>query len=134
MFKHYDALKDAKLSPLWHDPEIMPEPEPSLGKDETCELLIVGGGFTGLWALCRRGSTHPLSMKRRIVLLLCLTALAAVPAPRFALEAGEPFEPPSREHWFGTDDLGRDVFIGVLEGARLSLTVGWPLIRCSSFS
>ncbi len=64
-------------------------------------------------------------MNRRLVLLLCLAALAAVPAPRFALEAGEPFEPPSREHWFGTDDLGRDVFIGVLEGARLSLTVGF---------
>ena len=50
MFKHHDALKDAQLSPLWHDPEIMPEPEPPLSQDETCELLIVGGGFTGLWA------------------------------------------------------------------------------------
>jgi glycine/D-amino acid oxidase-like deaminating enzyme len=28
----------------------MPEVQPPLSSDETCELLIVGGGFTGLWA------------------------------------------------------------------------------------
>ena len=59
MFKHHDALKDAQLGPLWHDPEIMPEPEPSLGKDETCELLIVGGGFTGLWAALQAKERKP---------------------------------------------------------------------------
>ncbi len=42
MFKHNNALKDAQLRPLWHDPEFMPEPEPSLGQDKKCELLIAG--------------------------------------------------------------------------------------------
>jgi len=59
MFKHYDALKDTTLGPLWHDPEIMPKPEPSLGKDEKCELLIVGGGFTGLWAAVQAKERKP---------------------------------------------------------------------------
>ena len=59
MFKHYDALKDATLGPLWHDPEIMPDVEPSLGKDERCELLIVGGGFTGLWAAVQAKERKP---------------------------------------------------------------------------
>lgn len=31
---------------------------------------------------------------------------------------------PSSEHWFGTDDHGRDLYVRVLYGARISLTVG----------
>ena len=50
MEKHLEALKNAVVRPLWHDPDIMPEPLPALSSDEKCELLIVGGGFTGLWA------------------------------------------------------------------------------------
>ena len=32
--------------------------------------------------------------------------------------------PPSAEHWFGTDSLGRDLFVRVLYGARISLSIG----------
>ncbi|MCI1943647.1 ABC transporter permease [Clostridium luticellarii] len=33
--------------------------------------------------------------------------------------------PPSVGHWFGTDKFGRDIFIRILYGARISLTVGY---------
>ncbi|MER9677120.1 ABC transporter permease [Mesorhizobium sp. M0208] len=33
-------------------------------------------------------------------------------------------QPPSDEHWFGTDNLGRDVFARTIFGARISLLVG----------
>ncbi|MFD1772951.1 ABC transporter permease [Paenibacillus rhizophilus] len=33
-------------------------------------------------------------------------------------------QPPNGEHWFGTDDLGRDVFVRTWYGARISLIVG----------
>lgn len=31
---------------------------------------------------------------------------------------------PSSEHWFGTDNLGRDLYIRVLYGARISMSIG----------
>ncbi len=33
-------------------------------------------------------------------------------------------QPPSNAHWFGTDQLGMDIFSRVIVGARVSLTVG----------
>ena len=59
MQKHLIALKDAIPRPLWHDPEIMPEQLPPLESFETCELLIVGGGFTGLWAAMQAKERKP---------------------------------------------------------------------------
>lgn len=38
---------------------------------------------------------------------------------------------PSSEFWFGTDDLGRDVFSRILHGAQLSLTVGLSAVLVS---
>ncbi|MBN1449605.1 MAG: dipeptide/oligopeptide/nickel ABC transporter permease/ATP-binding protein [Anaerolineales bacterium] len=35
------------------------------------------------------------------------------------------YRPPSAEHWFGTDDAGKDVFSSFVYGARISLTVGF---------
>jgi oligopeptide transport system permease protein len=34
------------------------------------------------------------------------------------------FQPPNAAHWLGTDALGRDIWSGIWEGARVSLTVG----------
>ena len=59
MHMHHEALKDAVARPLWHDPEIMPEALPALSSDEKCELLIVGGGFTGLWAAMQIKERQP---------------------------------------------------------------------------
>ncbi|HEX9820342.1 MAG TPA: ABC transporter permease [Methylomirabilota bacterium] len=38
---------------------------------------------------------------------------------------------PSRAHWFGTDDVGRDVWSRVVYGARLSLLVGVAVVGLS---
>ncbi|MFF5996676.1 ABC transporter permease [Lysinibacillus sp. KU-BSD001] len=40
--------------------------------------------------------------------------------------------PPSSEYWFGTDDLGRDIFSRILHGTRISLTVGFTAVILSA--
>ena len=39
-------------------------------------------------------------------------------------DLGSSLQPPNAEHWFGTDQLGRDLFSRVLVGARYSLAIG----------
>lgn len=56
-------------------------------------------------------------------LIAALAAGLIAPADPFA-SAGGPFQPPSATHWFGTDDLGRDLLSAVIYGARTSLLVG----------
>lgn len=63
-----------------------------------------------------------------LVLSLLVSAAAAAPlVSRYApdaLDLANRRAAPSAQHWFGTDDLGRDVFARVLHGARVSLAVG----------
>jgi peptide/nickel transport system permease protein len=58
--------------------------------------------------------------------LLLLAALAPViaPYPFDEINVTERLNPPSPQHWFGTDDYGRDVLSRTLYGARLSLFMG----------
>lgn len=41
-----------------------------------------------------------------------------------AIDIRSTFEPPSRAHWLGTDQVGRDVWARVLYGGRISLAIG----------
>ena len=40
-------------------------------------------------------------------------------------------QPPSSAHWFGTDELGRDIFSRVIYGARISMLVGSSVVAGS---
>jgi peptide/nickel transport system permease protein len=75
--------------------------------------------------------------RRRIALVgLILTALVAVMGLLAPILGSDPqhmdvaarLSPPGDSHWFGTDDLGRDVFSRVVFGARLSLLVGAAVV------
>jgi peptide/nickel transport system permease protein len=61
-----------------------------------------------------------------IVLVLILSALFAPwlgNANPFAQNLAARLQPPSAQHWMGTDELGRDIFSRILFGARISLLV-----------
>jgi peptide/nickel transport system permease protein len=64
----------------------------------------------------------------RIGVLLCAVFLVLVVAPDlvapqspFELDPSRALLAPSAEHWFGTDDVGRDVFSRVVHGTRITL-------------
>jgi peptide/nickel transport system permease protein len=70
--------------------------------------------------------------------LLLFMLLIAVFAPYLgtvdptALAPARRTRPPSAEHWFGTDMLGRDLYSRVIYGARVSLLVGFSVATFSS--
>ena len=47
--RHLDAIADADLFPYWYDDVDEPDSNPTLVRTESCDLCIVGGGYTGLW-------------------------------------------------------------------------------------
>lgn len=65
------------------------------------------------------------------MIVLAVMLIAAVFGPMFSPYSYEDtdftamLQGPSAEHWFGTDNLGRDVFVRVLYGARISLSIGF---------
>lgn len=62
-----------------------------------------------------------------VLFLLGLTVLAVFApliAPHGPLTTGTPVQPPSADHWMGTDAIGRDIFSRVAHGARSSLIIG----------
>lgn len=46
---HADLLSGISHTPYWLDHPDRPKPRPRLERDTTADLLIVGGGYTGLW-------------------------------------------------------------------------------------
>ena len=61
-----------------------------------------------------------------LLLLIFAAVFANVIAPYDPVEQNLliRLQGPSAAHWFGTDELGRDIFSRILYGARISLTVG----------
>ena len=61
-----------------------------------------------------------------LLLLVAMALFADVIAPEGYdnQDLYNKFALPSAEHWFGTDNVGRDIFDRVVHGSRISLTVG----------
>ncbi|MEM6971187.1 MAG: ABC transporter permease [Pseudomonadota bacterium] len=54
-----------------------------------------------------------------------------VPHDPYASEAARALQPPSAAHWFGTDNLGRDVFSRVVVATRLDLAISVAAVMLS---
>src|SRR5438445_4592213 len=73
--------------------------------------------------------TKPLGAVGAVIILgmlgLALFAELLAPYDPYVGDYGLQFARPSAEHWFGTDEFGRDVLSRVLHGARIALFVGF---------
>ncbi len=67
-----------------------------------------------------------------ILFLLLLALLAPLVTPyTFSEKSDDLMQAPSGTHWFGTDEMGRDLFTRVLFGARISLWIGFVAVTGS---
>ena len=78
-----------------------------------------------LLRMCRQNKLAAFSAVLILVVIL-IAIFAPVLAPYGEAEQDliSRLQGPSAAHWFGTDELGRDVFSRILYGSRLSLTIG----------
>ena len=83
--------------------------------------------FNRFVALVRELLSSPTSAFGLVVITILL--LTAIVAPLLApydpniVDLAKTLKPPSADHWFGTDELGRDILSRIIYGTRISLTI-----------
>jgi len=89
-------------------------------------------GHETMWTMVwRRFRRHPGALVGAIVLTLLVLSTLLVPLSPYDPEVSDlasKLQPPSWEHPFGTDSLGRDMLTRVLYGGRISLFVGLMVV------
>lgn len=79
----------------------------------------------GVWQRLRQDT--PAMLGLGVILLLVMIAIIGPwlsPYSYSDQNLAQANQPPDAGHWFGTDSLGRDLFVRVLYGARISLSIG----------
>lgn len=89
----------------------------------------IGAKSLTYWAdVWRRFRSNKLALLGLVLLVLVVVLLFAGPAVSGQdyqyIDASQKNQLPSAEHWFGTDDMGRDLFTRVCVGGRISIYIG----------
>ena len=89
---------------------------------------VSAGPASRRWDVVRRLGQNRSAVVGLFLLSVVVTAAIAAPivTPYDPIKINPPdrTQPPSAEHWFGTDQFGRDLYTRVVYGARISLPVG----------
>jgi len=99
---------------------------------QTQQLLAAPRGVKQFWQAYKKNRAAVVGL-----MILCVIGLVALFGPYMASNppwkmVAARFIPPSTPYLMGTDDLGRDVLSGVLNGARVSLFVGFAAAAVST--
>jgi len=85
----------------------------------------------GWFTLLTRRKTTLVGAVLMTLMLLVGTLAPVIGGDPGHMDVAGRLKAPGRAHWFGTDDVGRDVFSRVVYGARLSLLVGVSVVLFS---
>lgn len=101
--------------------------EPAAKNEQKNELVRESVSFAkDVWRRLRKDKLAMVGLC--VVILITLIAILAPVLTPYSYETQDLYnsnQMPSSEHWFGTDQFGRDVFTRVLYGARISMTVAY---------
>lgn len=89
--------------------------------------------FVRVFKELRKNSTAMLGLCILLVeIILVILALVIAPYDYTAMDIVAAQQGPSAAHWFGTDELGRDIFSRVLYGGRYSISMGVLAVMIST--
>ena len=80
--------------------------------------------------------SNPVAIIAVTYLIVIITACLLAPLSPYdpnGLDIMNKYQAPSAQHWFGTDQFGRDYFTRALYGGRVSLTVGFAAMLVTVF-
>src|SRR5215216_4693632 len=98
---------------------------------QTVELKpsVPSSPLLGFWNKFRKNRMSVIGLVMLVVILVLAIfapALAPYNPKSFeGIDSSHIYNAPSPEHWFGTDDAGKDVLSSFMYGARVSLIVGF---------
>lgn len=110
-----EAATPGNTLPRASEPALADAPRSLLRRLLASPSFVIGTGITLFWVAC------------------ALFGPMLVPYDPFATDVMHTLAPPSAAHWFGTDELGRDIFSRVIVGARDILTVAPLATLLSTF-
>ena len=84
-----------------------------------------------VWVLGQNPVTIMAVLGTGIMLAVAILAPWISPYDPTATDMSSAFEPPSRQHWAGTDQLGRDIFSRLVSSTRLDLAVAVSAVSLS---
>jgi oligopeptide transport system permease protein len=89
------------------------------------QALVGRGLWRDAWRRLRRNRAALAGLGFIVLVALCaVLADVLAPYPFWQQDLAVVRQPPSPQHWLGTDELGRDILSRLLYGARISLAVG----------
>ena len=88
------------------------------------------GLLTETWSRLRTnpGAVFGLAVLIIIIIVMLYTLIFVTFSDVIAMDSANRFQPPSKTHLFGTDDMGHDLFIRTIYGTRYSIAVAFGAV------